>query len=88
MSDDRKSIVPYSPAIRLIFYVEMLAGICIAATFLWMGEAIIPRTLGGEMYRFDRINDPYLYWFVTVSFLFALVALPAWYLKQGGMPRR
>ncbi|WP_439501545.1 hypothetical protein [Aminobacter ciceronei] len=87
MPDSRKSVVPYSPVIRIIFYLEMLAGICIAGSFLWMGEAIIPKTLGGETYRFDRVNDPYFYWAVTTAIFLSLTGLPAWYLKQGGLPR-
>jgi len=87
MPDAGKSVVPYAPAIKIILYLEMLAGICIAGSFLWMGEAIIPKTLGGDTYRFDRVNDPYFYWAVTAGIFFSLVGLPAWYLKQGGTPR-
>lgn len=87
MPDSRKSVVPYSPVIRRIFYVEMVMGVCIAGSFLWLGEAIIPKTFS-ETYRFDRTNDPYFYWGVTAAIFLSLTGLPAWYLKQGGMPRR
>jgi hypothetical protein len=82
MADENR----YSPILVGIFLVQMLIGALVVATFLWMGKAIIPRH-GGGVHVFDRVQDPYFYWSLLAGILFALVALPIWYLYQG-QPKR
>ena len=88
MKNSEYKLVPYSPVIKSIFYAEMLVGALVVAAFLWMGEAVIPKTLGGDVYTFDRVKDPYFFWGLIVGIFYALVALPIWYLSKTGTPRR
>ena len=72
----------YSPIIRGILIAEMLVGGAFVAFWLWAGKATIPKH-GGGLQVLDRVQDPYLYWFLLIAVSCALVALPLWYLYQG-----
>ena len=74
------------PIIKALLIAQMLVGAAFVGFWLWDGKATIPKH-GGGVHVLDRVQDPYLYWFLLIAISCALVALPLRYLYQG-TPKR
>lgn len=72
----------HSPIIKGILIAEAFVGGAFVALWLWTGKATIPKH-GGGLATLDRVEDPYLYWFLLIAILGVIVAFPLRYLYKG-----
>ncbi|RUU67924.1 hypothetical protein EOD04_15400 [Mesorhizobium sp. M2C.T.Ca.TU.009.01.2.1] len=72
----------HTPIIKGILIAEAFVGGAFVAFWLWTGKATIPKH-GGGLTTLDRVEDPYLYWFLLIAILGVLIAFPLRYLHKG-----
>jgi hypothetical protein len=85
MAEKGSNFVRYNRTIRVIFLLHILAGLGVTIWLLSSERVWLPKDDGVYI---DRLEDPYLFWFLTLGIFLALVAWPTWELWRGGTYRK